>query len=465
MCCCFQKGMNLMPQEPTELIPKDLIRVETVLTRYPIHRLAKKGTIVIELSNTEAAFKWEVSYNSKHGQPGPLAYKVDTLIINRRVEEGDRPTPKLIKLGGLKEIISELGLKNHDTNILKKALHQNASAYITAKIRYKLKDGAERTSEFSNTRYGVAFTGEKLPDGREAEAVYIVLNDWYRDILDTAQTRPLDYDYLKELSPGAQRLYELLSFQIYGAIEGERKRAKLLYSEFCTFAPQARYSNFEQVKKQMYKLHLPHRRSGYIAAVYFQEIIDSKGQSDWEIYYTPGLKAKGEHTATKRKPRIKRGKQQKLPLPKTDESQAAHAAATPAPAESLTEEQEQFVDKLLGYGVSETEARKLVTTRLDACWQKIPAIPYLPESQGTQNRAGNVRAFIERDDWQLPAAYVEAQAKSQEVRHSQEKRAAIEECRLCDAQGRRFVVTEKYPRGAMKRCSHDPQTEAKYTDA
>jgi hypothetical protein len=57
--------MNLTKQEPTELIPKDLIRTETALTRYPVHRLSKKGSIVIELENAETAFKWEVSYNSK----------------------------------------------------------------------------------------------------------------------------------------------------------------------------------------------------------------------------------------------------------------------------------------------------------------------------------------------------------------------------------------------------------------
>ena len=73
--------MNLISQELTELIPLNLIRTETALSRYPVHRLAKKGNIEIELRNNETAFKWEVSYNSKYGQPGPLAYKLDTLIM------------------------------------------------------------------------------------------------------------------------------------------------------------------------------------------------------------------------------------------------------------------------------------------------------------------------------------------------------------------------------------------------
>src|SRR5438067_13870410 len=90
------------------------IRVETALSRFPLHRLAKKGNISIDLQRVneagEADFRWEVTYNVKHGQPGPLAYKVDTLVINRRVDEVRRPLPEIIKLGSLSTICLELGL-------------------------------------------------------------------------------------------------------------------------------------------------------------------------------------------------------------------------------------------------------------------------------------------------------------------------------------------------------------------
>src|SRR5215217_4681475 len=108
--------MKAAPQEQTELIPLNLIRTETALSRYPIHRLAKKGKIEIEIKNKEAAFKWEVSYNSKYGQPGPLAYKVDTLIINRKIEEAERPLPLVIKLGSLRDIAKETGTGEAHTN-------------------------------------------------------------------------------------------------------------------------------------------------------------------------------------------------------------------------------------------------------------------------------------------------------------------------------------------------------------
>ena len=68
------------------------------------------------------------------------------------------------------------------------------------------------------------FTGETLPDGRTADAVYIVLHDFYREILDHALTRPLDYDYLKDLPPAAQRLYEVMSYALFAALKNDRPR-------------------------------------------------------------------------------------------------------------------------------------------------------------------------------------------------------------------------------------------------
>ncbi len=92
---------------------------------------------------------------------------MDTLIVNRRIDEAGRPLPGIIKLGSLTELCSSLGIADSGENRanIKKALHQNASAYITAKIRYRTKTGKEKWGEIGYTRYSVVFTGEMLPDG------------------------------------------------------------------------------------------------------------------------------------------------------------------------------------------------------------------------------------------------------------------------------------------------------------
>jgi len=291
--------------EGTDLVLPSPIRVETALSRYPVHRIAKQGTASIEIHERNESgtvvVKWEVSHNSRFGQPGPLAYKLDTLIVNRRIEEASRPIPKIIKLGSLTALIEELGLTNHDTQPVKKALFQNASVFITAKLDYRHAEGGTKELEAGFNRYSVVFTGEELPDGRRADAVYLVLSDVFMQVLNGAQTRPLDYDYLKDLPPGPQRLYEILSYRMYAALKNGRPRAKLGYGEFCTHAPLTRHLEWLRVRTQMNKLHAPHKKSGYIASVEFEQTTDRDGKPDWSMLYTPGPKARAEFRAFDKK--------------------------------------------------------------------------------------------------------------------------------------------------------------------
>lgn len=282
----------------------NIIRGETVLSSMPIHNLSKKGKLDIQITQKRQGrkiyLKWEVSYSDRYGQPRALAYKLDTLIINRRIEQTARPLPELIALGSLREIAEELGHGGNTAHI-KNALRQNAAAFISANIKYLGTDGGERTLDASFSRYGVIFTGERLPDGRKADGVYITLNPPYRDVLNNAPWRPLNYDYLKELPPGPQRLYEIVSFRIFAALKYGHDAARLNYSDYCVFSAQTRYFEYEQVKKQMYKIHVPHKRSGYIKEVTFSETRDGDGKADWVMVYTPGPAARAEYEQFTRK--------------------------------------------------------------------------------------------------------------------------------------------------------------------
>src|SRR6266540_3562723 len=204
---CQHPGSPLMPNDPeipptnvsdllagamgpeSALTPLNVIRTESVLSRFPVHNLSKKGRIEIQVlhRNTQGDvdIKWEVSYNDRYGQARQLAYKVDTIVINRRIDEQGRPVPKLIRLGSLRDIAAQLGIQT-STNLLKVALRQNASAFITVKLAYNTTAGEHKTLEADFTRYSVIFTGEHLPDGSKADAVYISLNDVYWTILNEA---------------------------------------------------------------------------------------------------------------------------------------------------------------------------------------------------------------------------------------------------------------------------------------
>lgn len=416
------------PESQTPELPSpNVIRVETALSRYPVHRLAKQGTASIEIrdrsADGETFIKWDVSHNSRYGQPGPLAYKIDTLIINRRIEEASRPIPRIIRLGSLHDICQELGIsEGRNREKIKTALRQNAFAGITAKFRYRGIDGTERNLEADFTRYSVVFTGEKLPDGRKANAVYIVLNEVFMQVINGAQTRPLDYDYLKELNPASQRLYEILSYQMYLAIRNGRRTARLSYAEFCTYAPLTRHEEWESVRSQMNKLHAPHKKSGYIASVEFEHVFDTNGKPDWIILYEPGEKAMEEYRIF-----TKRGGPRTLRIEPYDTS-SGFALPLDEPEEPEPSPLEQ---ELIARGISKRTAAELTNaypaSRIESQIERFDWLK-AKEPKSIARNAGGFLAEAIRNDYPMPNGFETASVREERLaRESLRKKEEMEQ--------------------------------------
>jgi hypothetical protein len=72
--------------QPAELSALNIIRTETVLSRLPIHNLAKRGNVDIHIvkknARGELSLHWDISYSEKYGNARQLAYRLDTLVIN-----------------------------------------------------------------------------------------------------------------------------------------------------------------------------------------------------------------------------------------------------------------------------------------------------------------------------------------------------------------------------------------------
>jgi hypothetical protein len=355
--------MNSSPPERIESIllpecgPLNIIRTETVLSRLPIHNLAKKGRVDIRIlkrnQQGQVDLRWEVSYSDRYGQPRQLAYKLDTLVVNRRIDEQGRPVTNIIRMGTLSQICRELGVpaSGKNTNDLRNAFHQNAGAYVTARMTYRAMDGAERRLEAGFTRYGVIFTGETLPDGRLADGVYLVLNDPYRDVINAAPMRPLDYNYLRELRPGAQRFYEIVSYRIFAALQNSWPVAKLTYSDYCAYSAQQRYFDNDRFRVQMYKLHKPHLDCGYLESAEYYQTTDAEGNADWVLCYVPGRKARAEFAVFSRR----------LAAPaerEAIEEQGREGAAFDGKREAL-------FDALVARGVTISQARRLAIELAD----------------------------------------------------------------------------------------------------
>lgn len=340
-------------QKLSEYLPVSTTRVETALSRFPIHNLTKSEKIAIRINRKNQAgetdISWSVSPSRDHGEPRQLAYKLDTLVINRRIDEANRPVPRLLRLGTLRDICRQLGVQMNgpQAHAIKQALYQNAFAGITAKVSYKSADGRTRRFEKGFTRYSVYFAGEELPNEvGTADAVYIFMNEDYWQLLNNAIFRPLDYEYQKALSAGAQRFYELVSFAMYAALSKRRDEAKLVYSDYCLRAPQTRYYTRAKVQKQMYKLHRPHVKEGYLKDVRYRQTTDQDGQADWEIFYTPGPRARAQYTFfTNRQ--------------KSEVFEVSQVEGSLMPAEAPATDS-GFLEKLLSRGISSAGAKKIL---------------------------------------------------------------------------------------------------------
>jgi len=296
---------------------ENVIRTETVLSKLPFHNLSKRETVEILIAREREAHAqeptvapwplgsrlgryemyWSVHPNPKYGEPRQLAYDIDTLIINRRLDEIGRPVPRRMRLGSLRSIARELGKEKAGTEDIKRALLQNSSAHVTLKIAFTALDGTVRWAVDHNTRYGVGFRGTTGPDGTTSEGVYITWNDPFLDILNNTKTRPLDYAYLRSLPPAARRFYELTSFLFYAALKRGDPSAEVRYSEYCKLAPQKRITDRHRAQTQMGKLHRPHLQSGYLDAVEYAATTDLDGRRDWIIRYIPGPAAREEFLA------------------------------------------------------------------------------------------------------------------------------------------------------------------------
>jgi hypothetical protein len=410
----------LAQDEVKELAPIVRIRTETVLSQYPLHRLAKKTSLEIRVTKANGRGKvittWEVSPSRKYGEPGPLAYKLDTILVNRAIDEARPHIPEIIKLGSLREICEALNIspEGKNTQLVKNAFHQNASAYITAKLDYKSLDGSERTFEFGASRYEVIFLGQKLPNGQKADAVYIILHRTFREFLAHAKARPLDYEYLKALPPAAQRLYELISFQIFAALKNDNPRARYLYSDFCKYAPLTRYGKWEQVKKQLYKVHRPHKESGYLSKVEFEEITDEEGRPDWVMWYTPGRKARREFKEFTTR------KGETAPVPPRLVSKA------PRQEIQLSTKQESLLASLLAYKVEEDTARELVDKfPAERIEQELEAFPHR-KLDGVENPTGLLISAIKSGKYSQPPKVEKkrAEKKAQEAKQRREEHEA-----------------------------------------
>ena len=165
--------MNEKDAPSTELVPFTAIRVETVLSRFPVHRLATRGNVQsICRSRTKLAtttLNWKVDYSATYGQPGPWPTSSIRSSSTAGSKKPGHVCRGLLRLGSLSDICKELSLADSGKNRanIKNALLQNAFAGIVPLISYNLADGSENTLDTAFNRYALFSPARSYPTDRK----------------------------------------------------------------------------------------------------------------------------------------------------------------------------------------------------------------------------------------------------------------------------------------------------------
>jgi hypothetical protein len=482
-------------QHPVTPLPK-------FTTELPFFYLTKRKDLLsrpIDFRGTDPEDKpirWRVTPNPAIGAPGIEAHEVWVRLVKPALDaERQRlggKVPSLVPLGSIRECLRTLGrsVGGWESRRLLKSIRQIGSAWCEADFWLPTAERDEEgkllsrhiKGEFARVSiYSIGskhLTDEELEGGKFSfdfdleDTVYLLLHPQEVEMQKHQSQRPTDNEYLFSVSPAARRWYELLAPKIFGVVEHGRGRrgeafCEIRYSWYVErHHTLKRHTERYRVVEQMNDLVEDHKAFGYVERVEYRAIKEPGQEVDYVIRYYPGEGARASVSRIRsRHPRKKRPAQQELPLSEESRPELPPAVA----AAAADPEAELLVAKLIGeppegFGVSETRARELVKSHRKAVEEQLAAYQYRDLDKPRKNAAGWLIAAVE-GNYALPEAYLAEQEKKRQAARSAAAKATAAGCQLCDHGGWRRVITPDHPNGAMKRCTHDPEVEAKYPDA
>ncbi len=214
----------------------------------------------------------------------------------------------------------------------------------------------------------------------------------------------------------------------------------------------------------MNELIRDHKVFDYVRDVQYAEMKGARAETDFIIRYWPGEEAKESARRIRGRLGARRWRAKQLELPLLPSAINSQPALQSARKVEMVAGGDPLIEQLQKFGVTETKAKELVKRHRDAAEAQIAAYPYREVGKARKNAAGWLIAAIE-GNYTLPVAYLEEQEKNRQVSKTKEQKSAVNNCQLCDQNGWRRIRSPEHPGGAMKRCSHDPKTEAKYAPA
>jgi len=320
--------------------PLTTYRAHADILKYPRHILTRKSRgkkqdrIQIGERKKDQPY-WIVTFNPEYGVAGKTGFDFSNRVLLPHMHEeflkaqknGQKEIPRLLALDSLTTICKQIGRSTGGKDLaeVKAAIQAEAAATIecNAVIRTNKDGSVEYLTGVFHALDAVYFRGNKLPDGTEAEKVFVALSDPFRKAGSSPEFfKPVNLDYLKQLnSGGAERWYFYVSTLIFTAIK-YNQIARVRYSEYCLFHQQKRHKAFSDMKRQMTNLHQKHIELEYINPPQYEKIKTEQGTHDWWILYKPGQKAHQEYQQNRQR-RISKSAPRELPQ-ETDASRDAY---------------------------------------------------------------------------------------------------------------------------------------------
>lgn len=437
-------------------------------------------------------YLWNVRPNrDEHiGVPGAEAHEVWIRLIKPALDESRAGNggelPSVIPLGTVRECLRIVGwtIGGWEQERLFRCIRQIGAAWCEADFWQPTIEKDERgkpvcvhiKGEFSRlTLYAVGnthVTEEEVKSGKVnfdfdlEDIVYIQLHPLELKMQRDQRQQPLDNEYLFSVTPAARRWYELLQPLFFGVTNNHGPGyCEIRYSWYIErHHTLKRHTERRRVVEQMNELIRDHKGFDYVRDVQYVEVKGGGAETDFIIRYWPGEGAKESAWRIKSRLGARRRRLRQLELPLLPSAVDSAPTSQPAPKVEPPAGGDALVEQLRQFGVVEAKARELVKSHREAVEAQIAAYPYREEGKPRKNAAGWLIAAIE-GNYTLPVAYLEAQEKKRQAATAKGHKSGAGSCRLCDSNGWRRISTPDHPNGAMKRCTHDPDTESKYHSA
>jgi hypothetical protein len=304
--------------------------------------------------------------------------------------------------------------------------------------------------------------GEELEDGSVSDRHYVWLSNWQLENLNANHLLPIDFETYKKLkSHIGKALVPMLQVWLFASVE--KGSCEKRYDELCQYLNISQYQHLSKIKEKLGPALDELKSHGYISK---WKIEPTSDKTSFKIIFFHGEKFHrdrqqrlgqadaGDHGQPPA-PRLIEAKEESRPsappaTPKAD--------ATPAGAEDPV--MTRRVTRLVEAGFGRSAAGDLAFKYPDECDRQLDALPSRNLTK-VNDRVAWLRCAIEQG-YALPVSPEQGSATKQE------KAQKAAECSFCGASGThgmRRIISDKYPRGAWKDCTHDPEIESQYQES